>query len=61
MSGTNTRLKGWFHDKGIVAGLFEYSPYPLITFNLLTEFNELNLRATPNVGLSFSMLGGAAN
>jgi len=57
----HTIVKGRFDDKGIVAILLEYSPYPLITFNLLAEFNSLNLRATPNVGLSFSMLGGAAN
>ncbi len=57
----HTIVKGRFDDNGIVAGLLEYSPYPLITFNLPAEFNSLNLRATPNVGLSFSMLGGAAN
>ncbi|XP_024387259.1 mitochondrial outer membrane protein porin 3 [Physcomitrium patens] len=51
-----TTLKGRFDDKGLVAGLLQFSPNPLVTFSLLAEVNSRDLKAQPNVGLSLSFL-----
>lgn len=57
----HTIVKARFDDKGIVAGLLQYSPNPLITFSLFAELNSRDLKAHPNVGLSLSLLAGAAS
>lgn len=53
---SQTTLKGRFDDKGLVAGLLQFSPTPLVTFSLLAEVNSRDLKAQPNVGLSLSVL-----
>lgn len=53
---SQTTLKGRFDDKGLVAGLLQFSPNPLVTFSLLAEVNSRDLKAQPNVGLSLSVL-----
>lgn len=56
MYNSQTTLKGRFDDKGLVAGLLQFSPNPLVTFSLLAEVNSRDLKAQPNVGLSLSVL-----
>jgi hypothetical protein len=51
---SQTTLKGRFDDKGLVAGLLQFSPNSLVTFSLLAEVNSRDLKAHPNVGLSLS-------
>lgn len=53
---SQTTLKGRFDDKGLVAGLLQFSPNPLVTFSLLAEVNSRDLKAQPNIGLSVSFL-----
>ncbi|KAG0631332.1 hypothetical protein M758_1G244900 [Ceratodon purpureus] len=51
---SQTTLKGRFDDRGLVAGLLQFSPNPLVTFSLLAEVNSTDLKAHPNIGVSLS-------
>lgn len=52
----HTTFKGRFDDRGLVAGVLQYSPTPLVTFSMLAEVNSRDLKAQPNIGLSLSVL-----